>query len=108
MVGPRRYEEGLQELARAQASGFEDKEALKRASQAFFDAQCCSPNDMGAFVALGYLLLLLADHDHARKYLEHAINWQGNEEDTQKNAQAKDDALKMLEFMNGGGGDDDK
>jgi DNA repair exonuclease SbcCD ATPase subunit len=63
------YEQGLACLARAQASDFEDKEALKQASAHLIKAIQYGRRNVEAYVAMGYLLILLGDHMMAIRYL---------------------------------------
>jgi DNA repair exonuclease SbcCD ATPase subunit len=63
------YEQGLTALARAQASAFEDKEALKQASECFIRAIQYGRQNVEAYVGMAYLLILLGDHVMAVRYL---------------------------------------
>lgn len=63
------YDQGLEALARAQASAFEDKEALKQASEYFIRAIQYGRQNVEAYVGMAYLLILLGDHVMAVRYL---------------------------------------
>ena len=77
------YKRGLDELAKAQASGFEDKEALKAANTLLFKAVVAAPEHTQAWTAIGYLLMLLGDNNRAILYLERAVKVDAENEDAQ-------------------------
>eukprot|EP00281_Chroomonas_sp_CCMP1168_P021127 CAMPEP_0206234866 /NCGR_PEP_ID=MMETSP0047_2-20121206/12826_1 /ASSEMBLY_ACC=CAM_ASM_000192 /TAXON_ID=195065 /ORGANISM="Chroomonas mesostigmatica_cf, Strain CCMP1168" /LENGTH=192 /DNA_ID=CAMNT_0053658995 /DNA_START=35 /DNA_END=609 /DNA_ORIENTATION=- len=88
-VYQQKLDSGYKDLARSQESGFEDKMALKSASSNFFSAVHCNPGKPQAWVAIGYLLLLLGDNQHAARYIKQAKSVDPTNED----------AGKLLDFV---------
>lgn len=77
------YEEALTYLAKAQQSGFEDKEALKEASRLLIRSIQFGRQNVDAHVAMGYLLILLGDTIQAVRYLNEARRLDPQHEDAQ-------------------------
>jgi len=87
------YETAIADLATAQSSGFEDKEALKSASSGFLNAIRSNGRHTAAYVGMGYLLLLIGSPNHAQRYITAAIDVDPTNEDAAKLLKyLKDDA----------------
>ncbi|KAL6057065.1 hypothetical protein QOT17_015728 [Balamuthia mandrillaris] len=78
------HEQGVDLLAKAQASGFEDKQSLKDASTAFINGLVCDRNAPECYVGLAYLLLLLDDRPFALRYLNECLRVCPDYEDAKK------------------------
>lgn len=66
------YQVGIQHLAKAQESGFEDKASLKEASKHFIKAIQFGRQNPEPYIAMAYLLILLGDQMTATRYLSEA------------------------------------
>ncbi|KAL6066669.1 hypothetical protein QOT17_009457 [Balamuthia mandrillaris] len=77
-------EQGYHLLAKAQASGFEDKQSLKDASRAFMQGLVCDRNAPECYVGVAYLFLLLDDRPHALRYLNGCLRVYPDCEDAKK------------------------
>lgn len=83
------YSAAIADLATAQASGFEDKQALKASSAGFLNAIRSDARHVAAYVGMGYLLLLLDSPNHAARYLTAAVDVDPTNED----------AIKLLKYV---------
>lgn len=75
------YQKGIDLLAQAQASQFEDKDALKQASENLIRAIQYGRQNLPAYVAMAYLLILLDDKMTAVRYLNEAKRIDPDHED---------------------------
>ncbi len=78
------YDAAMGDFATAQASGFEDKEALKAASRGLLNAIRSDARHVRAYVGMAYLLLLLANPNSAERYLAAALDIDPSNEDATK------------------------
>lgn len=78
------YQQALQALAQAQASGFQDKAALKLASQQFLKAIQMARGKAEPYVGMAYLLLLLGQQKQAVRYLNQAKTIDPEHQDAHK------------------------
>lgn len=83
------YAQGLDFLAKAHASGFEDRVALKQASEAFIKAIQYNRQSADAYVAMAYLLILMGNHPMAVRYLNEA----------RRVAPGHADALALIDYI---------
>lgn len=68
------YQQGLEAFARASRSDFQDREALRQALDAWFEAIKQQRSNPEPYISLGYLFLLLGDSRTAVMYLKAAQN----------------------------------
>lgn len=78
------YQQALTALAKAQATAFKDKAALKEASQQFLKAIQMARGKAEPYVGMAYLLLLLGQQQQAVRYLTQARDIDPTHQDTQK------------------------
>lgn len=83
------YQQGLDLLAKAHASQFTDRAALKQASAAFIKAIQYNRQFADAYVSLAYLLLLINNQPMAIRYLHEARRVQPDHSD----------ALALLDYI---------
>lgn len=111
-VSDEAYQKGIDFLAQAQACGFEDKVALKQASEQLIRAIQYGRQNVPAYVAMSYLLILLDDQMMAIRYLNEAKRIEPDNEDVQnliefvknpKSGQDEDDEAFGSEAMGDGG-----
>lgn len=67
------YQAGIQALADAKASGFEDKAALKQACDHLMAALQKNHKNPRPYIAMGYLLMITADRPRAKRYFHRAL-----------------------------------
>ncbi|MBT9548036.1 MAG: hypothetical protein IV090_21780 [Candidatus Sericytochromatia bacterium] len=67
------YQAGIQALARAKAAGFQDKTLLKQACERLMSALQKNRNNPRPYIAMGYLLMISADRNRAKRYFLSAL-----------------------------------
>ncbi|PIQ23244.1 hypothetical protein COW36_18890 [bacterium (Candidatus Blackallbacteria) CG17_big_fil_post_rev_8_21_14_2_50_48_46] len=87
-VGTQYCDQGYQFLREAEATGFQNKELLKQASNSFIQAIRQERANAEAYIGLGYLLLLLSDFKAAETQFKTALRL----------APQNQDAKKLLDF----------
>lgn len=67
------YQAGIQALAQAKAAGFQDKTLLKQACERLMSALQKNRNNPRPYIAMGYLLMISADRNRAKRYFLTAL-----------------------------------
>lgn len=67
------YQAGIEALARAKAAGFQDKTLLKQACERLMSALQKNRTNPRPYIAMGYLLMISADRNRAKRYFLTAL-----------------------------------